>query len=43
MCPACRKGKVLKLLPQTSATNLPVYCKVCRQESIVNISPEPEP
>lgn len=43
LCPVCGKGKLLKLLPGTSARNLPVKCKRCGQETIVNIAaPEPE-
>lgn len=38
MCPACGRGKVLKALPTTEAKNLPVYCKRCHQQAIVNIS-----
>ena len=42
MCPVCDKGKLLKILPSTSARNLPRKCKRCGQESIVNIeAPEP--
>ena len=36
-CPACGQFKVLRLLPETEAKNLPVFCKRCRTESIVNI------
>lgn len=43
MCPACGKHKVLRLLPNTTAKDLAVYCKQCGKESIVNISPEPAP
>lgn len=43
MCPVCGKHKVLKLLPETRAENLSVFCKRCGKESIVNISQEPEP
>ena len=43
ICPACGRGKVLKLLPLTTVKNLPVFCKRCHTESIVNISTEPEP
>ena len=43
MCPACGKHKVLKLLPNTEARSLAVFCKRCGKESIVNISPEPAP
>ena len=42
MCPVCGKGKVLKLREDTTAYALPVYCRRCGQESIVNIeAPEP--
>ena len=41
-CPVCRKGKLLKLRPDTTAQNLPCKCKRCGQESLVNIdAPEP--
>ena len=42
ICPKCGKGKLLKILPDTSVKNLPCKCKLCRQESIVNIA-EPVP
>jgi len=37
LCPRCGRGKVLKLNPGTRAADLTVFCKVCGQESIVNI------
>lgn len=37
ICPACRQWKVLRLLPDTEVKHLPVYCKRCHKESIVNI------
>lgn len=37
ICPRCGRGKVLKLNPGTRAKDLTVFCKVCGQESIVNI------
>lgn len=41
MCPVCGR-KLIKLLPGTSIRLLPVKCKHCKQESIVNIeAPEP--
>ena len=43
VCPKCGRGKVLKLLPTTEVKDLEVYCKVCKQNSIVNIPEEPEP
>ena len=42
ICPVCGKGKLLKILPNTTVRNLPRKCKRCGQESIVNIeAPEP--
>lgn len=42
ICPVCGKGKILKVLPSTTAHDLPRKCKRCGQESIVNIeAPEP--
>lgn len=43
LCPACGKHTVLFLLPTTEVADLPVLCKRCNVESIVNISSEPEP
>lgn len=41
MCPVCGR-KFLKVLPSTCALHLPVKCKHCKQETIVNIeAPEP--
>lgn len=37
MCPHCGKMKVLRLDPETTAHALPVYCRRCGKESIVNI------
>ena len=36
LCPVCKR-RVLRLRPDTTAHNLPVYCKRCRRETIVNI------
>lgn len=42
MCPVCGKGKLLKLLPESSVRHLPCKCKRCGQETQVNIdAPEP--
>lgn len=42
ICPICGKGKILKINPDTTVHGLPIKCKLCRQESIVNIdAPEP--
>lgn len=43
MCPRCGRGKVLKLLPTTQAKDLTVHCKICKQESVVNIPSVPVP
>lgn len=37
MCPVCGRHRVLRLEPGTDAKQLPVYCKRCGRESIVNI------
>ena len=37
ICPRCRKQKLLRLEPETEATHLPVWCKHCKTETIVNI------
>lgn len=42
MCPKCGRMKVLRIEAETTARALPVYCRRCGQESIVNIgAPEP--
>ncbi|MGM9601408.1 MAG: cysteine-rich KTR domain-containing protein [Faecousia sp.] len=44
VCPRCGRQKLFQLLPTTQAKDLVIYCKVCRAETIVTISPlEPEP
>ena len=43
ICPKCGRGKVLKLLPTTAAKDLTVHCKICKQESVVNIPSVPVP
>lgn len=43
LCPVCGKHPVLWLLPTTVVKDLPVKCKRCRQESVLNISTEPAP
>ncbi len=37
LCPICHRQKVLRLLPETRGQQIVVYCKTCKQESIVNI------
>lgn len=36
-CPYCGAGKLLRILPQTKAANLQVYCRRCKRELIVDI------
>ena len=43
VCPICHKQTLLFLLPSTEAMNLPVWCKRCSREVILDILPEPEP
>ncbi len=43
LCPECGKHTVLWLLPTTQVKDLPVKCKLCGKESIINISFEPVP
>lgn len=42
VCPVCGRPTHYRVRPDTVAKRLPVWCKHCRQESIVNIG-EPEP
>ena len=42
-CPACGKGTILYLLPDTQVKDLPVKCKMCGKEVIVNIPSVPVP
>lgn len=36
-CPYCSSRRLLRLLPETSARNLAVYCRHCRHEVVLNI------
>ena len=40
LCPSCGKHTVLWLLPTTMIVDLPIKCKRCGEECIVNITPE---
>lgn len=42
LCPNCRR-KLMKVLPDTMAENLPIHCRTCKHNAVVNISPVPEP
>ena len=43
VCPICHKQTLLFLLPGTEAKSLPVWCKRCNREIVLDILPEPEP
>ena len=43
LCPACGKHTLLFLLPGTVIRDLPMKCKRCGAETVVNIAIEPEP
>jgi transcription elongation factor Elf1 len=43
VCPVCRKQTLLFVTAKTEAKNLPVWCKRCNREVVLNILPEPEP
>ena len=40
LCPCCGRRTDQKLLPDTTAARLPVYCKKCKQISVVDIDPK---
>lgn len=40
VCPVCGWARMMRVEPDTKAMRLPVYCKRCRHETIVNIEPE---
>lgn len=40
VCPVCGWARMMRVEPDTKAKHLPVYCKRCHNETIVNIEPE---
>lgn len=37
-CPECgRNHRLLRITPETEAHGLPVYCRTCRREIVLNI------
>ncbi len=43
LCPLCNKHTVLWLLPSTEIKDLPIKCKRCGRESVVNVTPDTKP
>ncbi len=39
LCPLCGKHTVLWLLPTTEIRDLPIKCKLCGKESVINVEP----
>lgn len=43
VCPICGRPTPTRILPGTILVNFPIYCKRCRQTSVVTYrEPEPE-
>jgi hypothetical protein len=38
ICPLCGRPTQQRVLPTTTLTDFPLYCKVCRRESVVNVN-----
>lgn len=38
ICPLCGRPTQQRVRPTTTLTDFPLYCKLCRRESIVNMS-----
>ena len=37
-CPVCRRNRrLIRITPETEATDLPVFCRNCKNEIILNI------
>ena len=38
VCPRCRQNrKVMRILPQTTASSLQIFCKSCKAEILIDI------
>lgn len=37
ICPFCGNPKLLRIMPGTEAVRLPVWCRKCRRELVINI------
>ncbi len=40
-CPVCGKQKFFHVHPSTRGRNIPVYCRKCKKEYLIDIAPEP--
>lgn len=38
LCPYCRRGRLLRIEPTTTACDLVTYCRSCKHESILDIA-----
>nr|DAF68032.1 MAG TPA: cysteine-rich protein [Caudoviricetes sp.] len=36
LCPVCGRKTTVKTLPETEMKNFPLYCKWCRQQTVIN-------
>ena len=39
-CPACGNKKIKRIRRDTQARNLPLYCRKCKREYLVEITPD---
>jgi hypothetical protein len=38
ICPLCGRPTQQRMRPSTTLTDFPLYCKLCKRESIVNVN-----
>lgn len=38
LCPYCRRGRLLRIEPTTTAFDLVTYCRSCKRECVLNIA-----
>lgn len=36
-CPYCSNKKILRISPDTTAVSLPVYCRKCQREILIDV------
>lgn len=39
LCPICGGKTRTKIRPDTEAKNLPIFCKICKNEFLLNVEP----